>query len=221
MINLLVQQFERLERDIKVLSSVLLIFIALLAARAVVVIYEGNFDDLWAAIAPMTALIAALLVSRVASRLITNNNIVREDDRRRDLVRVTHHLLAVANDLRSRVGYVKALLSGGNRPVFAFAAIASSIERRYETLLEREAYQYLPGRTVDLIIGMSGAVFGICTMAGALEKATADKPFSLIDSILPQDRKQQVASLDALMEDLKKVIDQIHEVRASIDPQSS
>lgn len=141
MIDHLVRKFERLDKDVEALSNVLLIFIVLLFARVTLLIYEHRFDELWAILAPMTALVAALLIARVASRLITNNNIIREDDRRMDIVRVTHHLLAVAQDLRARVDYVKTMLSTGNRPVFALGEIVSTIERRYETLLERDAYQ--------------------------------------------------------------------------------
>lgn len=213
----LVRKFERLDKDIEVLSNVLLVFIVLLFARVALLIYEHRFDELWAILAPMTALVAALLVARVATRLITNNNIIKEDDRRRDLVRVTHHLLAVAQDLLARVGYVKVLLSTGNRPVFALGEIVSTIERRYETLLERDSYQYLPGPSVDLIIRISGSIFGICTLARGLEKVTTDKPLASIDSVLLSDREQQVAKLGDLMDDLNKLIDQIYEVRGSID----
>jgi hypothetical protein len=221
MIDHLVRKFERLDKDVEALSNVLLIFIVLLFARVTLLIYEHRFDELWAILAPMTALVAALLVARVASRLITNNNIIREDDRRMDIVRVTHHLLAVAQDLRARVDYVKTMLSTGNRPVFALGEIVSTIERRYETLLERDSYQYLSGPSVDLIIRMSGSIFGICTLARGLEKATTDKPLASIDSVLPSDREQQVANLGDLMDGLNKLIDQIYEVRASIDSRNT
>lgn len=217
MINDLIRKFKRLDRDVETLSNILLFFILLLSVQVVRLIYIQKFDELWAILAPMTALVAALLVTTVANRLITNNNIIREDDRRINIVRVTHHLLAVVQDLHSRVGYANTVLINNNNSVFCFGEIAASIERRYETLFERDLYQYLPGPSVDLIIGMSGSIFGVCTLAEGLGKATLNKPMALIDNVLLPKRKQLVSELDKLMIDLMKLIDQIYELRASIN----
>lgn len=217
MIEHLFRKFERLDRDVEVLSYILLGFIALLSARMALLVYEQKFEKLWDIFAPMTALVAALLVARVATRLITNNDIIREDDRRRDIVRVTHHLLIIVQDLLARINYVKVILGGGSRPMFVLGEIASTIERRYETLFERDPYLYLNGSSVDLINGMSGKVFEIIMLARGLEKVTANNPLALIDNAFPPDRAQQLTNLDSLMNDLNKLIDQIYELRASID----
>lgn len=68
---------------------------------------------------------------------------------------------------------------------------------------------------------MSGNIFGICTLARGLGKATTDKPLASIDSVLPSDREQQVANLGDLMDGHNKLIDQIYEVRASIDSRNT
>lgn len=217
MINALAKKFNGLDRDVEALSKVLLILIMLLCVRVVQLIYEKAFDQLWSALASMTALLAALLVARVATRLMTSNDIIRENDRHFDLVRVTHHLIAIIQDLRARVGYAKAMLGEGNYPVFTLGEIAASIERRYEVLLERDYYRFLPGPSVELIVSMSGTIFGICTLAGAMERVSNNKQIVLIESILPTERKQQVSNLDALMNDLGKLLDQIYEMRQAID----
>lgn len=217
MINHLVNKFKGLERDINALSYALLFFIVLLSARLIVLLYQQEYKDLWTILRPIVSSFAALLVTKTATRLIINNNLIRQDDRRKDLVRVTHHLLAIVNDLRSRVHYFKTMLNSGNRPVLVLGELASSIEHRYETLLERDAYQYLPGPTVDLIVSMSGTVFGLTTLARGLERASKDKALASIDSILPSDRDQQISSLDRLSNDLEKLLDHIYELRASID----
>lgn len=217
-IELIVERFERLDRDVETLSKVLLIFIALLAARAIFLIYEQKLSELWGILSPMAALVAALLVARIATRLIMNNNLLRTDDRRHDVVRITHHLLAITMDLQSRVNYVKVLLTNGNLPVFVLRDLASTIERRYEALLERDAYKYLPGPTVDLICQMSGSIFGICSLAGGLEKATTDQPMASIGSVPSPERDAMVASVEELLGKITNLIDNIYEVRNSINP---
>jgi len=213
----LVERFERLDRDVENLSKVLLIFIALLSARAIFMIYEQKLSELWGVLSPMAALVAALLVARIATRLIMSNNILRADDRRHDVVRITHHLLAITTDLRSRVGYLKKLLTDGNLPVFVLRDLATTIERRYETLLERDAYKYLPGPTVDLIGQMSGSIFGICLLAGGLEKATTDQPMASVGSVPSQERDAMVASVEELLGKITNLIDNIYEVRTNLN----
>jgi len=217
MIHHLMQNFKRLDRDIEALSNVLIVVIVVLVARAALLVYQGQYDSLWSLLGSIVSMIAALLVARAATRLITNSNIIREDERRQELVRVTHHLLAITQDLRARVGYVKTMLSDGSRPSFALNQIAITIERRYETLLERDAYQFLPGKCVDIIIRISGSIFGIVTLAEGVKHVFAQNPLGTIDGVLVKDSGQQIARLDELMDDLQALIDGIYEVRSSVD----
>ena len=221
MIHQLVQNFKRLDRDIEALSNVLIIFIIALVARAALLVYQSQYDALWSLLGSIASIVAALLVARAATRLITNSNITREDERRQDLVRVTHHLLAITQDLRARVGYVKDMLSGGSRPAFALSQVAITIERRYETLLERDAYQFLPGKCVDIIIRISGGIFGIGALAEGVKHITAQSSLGALDGALVKDSGQQIARLDELMDDLQTLIDGIYEVRSSIDTKTA
>jgi carbon starvation protein CstA len=221
MINGLLRKFEKLDRDIEALSYVLIAFAFVLIFRILFLLYQCRFEELWTLFGPFTAIVAAMLVARVAKHLIANNNIIRENDRRINLVRVTHHLLAVTQDMFAQVEYVKIMLTSGKRPTFVFGKVAENIERRYETLLDRDAYQFLPGKCVDIIINMSGSVFGIGALAEGLNNITASNPMTAIDSVLPQDMTQQIAKLDQLMNKLQELITDLYEVRTSIDGQGA
>lgn len=165
----------------------------MLIFRILFLLYRCRFGELWTLFGPFTAIVAALLVARVAKHIIAHNAIIREDDRRINLVRVTHHLLAVTQDMLAQVEYVKIMLASGKRPTFVFGKVTENIERRYETLLERDAYQFLPGKCFDIIINMSGSIFGIGARAEGLNNITASNLMTAIDSVLPQDMTQQIA----------------------------
>jgi cytochrome b561 len=217
MIYQLVRNYEKLDRDIEALSNFLVILFVALVARAMLLAYQGQYDELWSLLGSITSIVAALLVSRAALRLITNGNIVREDEKRQEVVRVTHHLLAITQDLRARVGYVKTTLSDPSHPAFALGQVAITIERRYETLLDRDAYRFLPGKCVDIIIRISGSIFGIGALAEGVKHISAKSPFGALGNVYPQDSAPLIAQLDELMNDLQTLIDGIYEVRSTID----
>lgn len=217
MIEAFVNEYRRSNRDIDALTYVVIAFLLLIIGRTAQLIYECQYQALWQLLPQAVPLLSVLVVVRVANRLLSNGIILREDDRRQEIVRTTHHLIAIAKDLKARVGYVKSTLTKGGRPSFALVQIAKSIEERYETLLERDAYKYLPGSCVDLITRMSGDIFGIMLLAEGVRQATSDKPtFSLAPMPAGSDR-QPPPRFDELMEEIQLLIDQLFEVRYSIE----
>lgn len=214
MIHRLLNEFRRADRDIDSLTYVLVILLLVLSGRVAFLVYEGQFDQLWSLLAPTITVIAALLVVRVANRLIINGNIVREDERRRDIVRTTHHLIAITKDLKGRIEFVKKLLSEGSGPVLALSQIAATIEDRYEALLDREAYKLLPGKCVDLIVKMSGSIFGISLLAAGAQHVIAANPTCALQS-LPNN--MPTTELAKLMADIQELIDELFRLRESLD----
>lgn len=217
MIESLVNHFKRNDRDIKALTYVLLAFLLAFASRAAMLIYECRYLDLWPLLPQVVPLLSVLVVVRVANRLIANANIIREDDRRQELVRTIHHLIAITKDLRARVSYAKIVLTEGGRPSITLIQIAKTIEERYEVLLQRDGYKYLPGPCVDIITRISGDIFGIGVLAESIKQMTADKP-ALASMFVPV--KKDTASplrLNELMNDLQELIDHLFELRESIN----
>src|SRR5262245_10553750 len=79
-------------------------------------------------IGTLGAIIAALYVAREQIR----------DNKVQDAVRCIHHAMAITNDLRGRVHYLRTTLAEGGRPLIALTANAESISRRYEALYDRD-----------------------------------------------------------------------------------
>ena len=217
MIHPHVKRLQRLNRDVEVLNYVLVGFLLILAIQAVILVYEHHYDQLWALLPPATPLIAALLVGRVANRLIINGNITREDDRMQEIVRTTHHLIVITKDLRARVNFCNLVLKEGDRPAFALVQIAKTIEDRYETLLQREGYKYLPGKCVDIITRISGSIFGIGLLAEGVKHSWVANPAAALKNVSNKDSQLPAAKLDELMTDLEQLIEELFTLRTSID----
>jgi hypothetical protein len=217
MIHQLVKSFQRIDRDIEALTYVLVALLLIVVTRSVLFVYKCQYDQLWALLAPTTTLLTTLLVVRVANRLIVNSNIIREDERRQEIVRTTHHLIAITQDLRARVGYVKTMLSEGGRPTLALSQIVTTIEDRYETLLERDAYKLLPGKCVDIITGISGDIFGIGLIAGGIKHMATENPAITLLAMPSAEIKGPEIRLEALMAELQELLDELFKLRASID----
>lgn len=217
MIHRLVNKFQHLERDINALSYVFIFSTLVIVGRTAQLVYECRCEQPLSLLTSAIPLLAALLVARVAKRVIVNGDIIRADDRRLDLLRTTHHLLAISQDLQARVKYVKEMLIKGGRPAFALSQIAATIEDRYETLLERDAYKFLPGTCVDIITRMSGSIFGIRMFAEGMKQISEADPTSALKCLPNNDNPELIASLDELMADLKKLIDELFTLRASVD----
>lgn len=207
----------RSDRDIDVLTYVVISFLVLIVGRAAQLVYESEYQALWKLLPMAVPLLSVLVIVRVANRIILNGSIIREDDRRQEIVRTTHHLIAIAKDLKARVGYVKAMLRDGGVPSFTLVQIAKSIEDRYETLLERDAYKYLPGPCVDIITEMSGDIFGIMTLAEGVRQATSDKPALAWVPMPANSDRPLPPRLDDLMKDIQRLIDQLFQARQSIE----
>lgn len=136
--------------------------------------------------------------------------------RRQNIVRITHHLIATINDMRSRVHYVETSLTRSDRPLAAVIANVKVLQTRYESLFDREAFEYLPGPTIDLLSNMSGSFFGMLTLFSSLEGFVQKNP-GLLFANDGQDRSKLIDSTKKLFGELDALLDKVYEVRRSID----
>lgn len=143
------------------------------------------------------------------------------DAERRKIVRTTHHLIAITKDLKGRVYHVKNVLTDGKYegkyPVSNLEKIAKSIEERYETMLEPDAYEFLPGPTVNLIVGLSGSIFGLTRLADGVAQSTKEKSGSDLTPVPVNPNQSSTQIFDNLMSKLQELIDQLMALRKSID----
>lgn len=209
--------FGKLEKQVGALEILAVVMFCLLAGYAIYLVYDKKTDDALKVATPLGALISALLVAKVASRFLAHNDIVREDNRRQDIVRVTHHLLVVISDLRDRVGYAIGMFRDGGRPLIALIENADVIEKRYEVFLDREAYRFLNGETAELIGRMSGHVFGLAILAKALAEIYRGKPNIIIPASEVQTSKKVIEGLELLLKDLDVLDAQIRQLRGTLE----
>lgn len=217
MIKPLLTAYKRSERDINALTYVVVALLLAFVLHGAMLIYECRLQEFWSLLPQVVPLLSVLVVVRVANRLISNGHILREDDRRQELVRTTHHLIAITKDLHARVGYAKEMLSEGGRPTLALVQIAKSIEERYEELLQRDGFRFMPGTCVDIIVRISGDIFGIGVLAEGLKVTTSEKPAHALIPIPVNTNRPPPPRFDELLNDLQQLIDQLFVLRQSID----
>lgn len=210
-------RFGKFEGEVRALETLVVFLFCLLAGYAIYLIYHQKIEDALKAFLPLGALISALLVAKVASRLLVHNDIVREDERRQDVVRITHHLLAVLMDLRQRVRFsVRALREESGTLIFLIENV-NVIEKRYEVFLDREIYRFLAGETIELIGRMSGPIFGLAAFTKALAEICRDNS-AIIATSGGDAANESIKQLESLLEDLDVLEEQIRQLRGTLEP---
>jgi len=205
------------ERDLTCIQTVVLALLSFLLSYAAWLIYIRDWQTLAELVPPATASCAALLVAKTATRLLTYNMLVHADDRAHEIIRITHHSMAVINDLRGRVHYMKIALSEGNRPLVAITQNAEAIHNLYMSLYDRELYRYLPGNVIDTIVGLSGSVFGLSSLIAGVASAFGEKEHLIIPPGNPIDRSNIVHAISNLESELDLLFSQIESLRESVE----
>ena len=137
--------FANIEKDVSALMIFAFFLAFLFYLYAIYFIWIQKIEEVLKVFMPFGALISAVLVATVASRLLTHNKVTREEDDCKDIVRITHHLIAIIMDLRNRVEYSKdSFKKSAEPPVSVIVSIENAvvIEKRYEVLFDREAYRF-------------------------------------------------------------------------------
>ena len=211
------RELQLTERDLKGVQAVVLVLLSILLSYTAWLVYMREWRALIDLLPPATAACAALLVAKTATRLLTYNMFVRADDRAHDVVQVTHHSIAVINDLRDRVCFMKVALCEGNRPLVALTQNAEAIQRRYETLYDREIYRYLPGSVIDEIVALSGAVFGLTSLVVGIASALDGKEHLMIPSGNASDRPGLIQAISQLESRLDALLSHVQSLRAAVE----
>ncbi len=205
------------ERDLACVQYVVLLLLSSLLGYAIWLVYIRDWQALVGLLPAATAACAALLVAKTATRLLTYNMYVRADDHALDIVRVTHHTMAMINDLRGRVRYMKIALSEGNRPLVALTKNAETIQNRYEALYDRELYRYLPGSVIDTIVSLSGSVFGLSTLIEGVASVLGGKGHAVIPPDDATNREGLIQTISKLEFELDALFSQVESLRSTVE----
>lgn len=209
--------FGNLEKDISALMMFALFLTTLFYIYAIYYLWNRNLEEVLAIIMPFGALISAVLVAKVASRLLTHNKIARAEDDHKDIVRITHHLIAIVSDLRNRVEFAVNSFRDGGRPLIVLIENAVAIEKRYEVLLDREAYRFLSSESVVLIGRMSGQIFSLALVAKTFAEMFRDNSNVLIPASESPSTGKMIEGYESLLNDLDALEDQIRQLRETVE----
>lgn len=211
------ERFGNFDKEVAALEMLVVFLFCLLAGYSIYLVYHQKIEDALRVFLPLGALISALLIAKVASRLLAHNNIVREDERQQDVVRITHHLLAVIIDLRQRVKFSVRALREENGPLIFLIENVNVIEKRYEVFLEREIYRYLTGETIELIGRMSAPIFGLAAFTKALAEICKDNS-AIIKTSGSDAANGSIQQLESLLGDLDDLEEKIRQLRGTLEP---
>ncbi|MDX8399560.1 MAG: hypothetical protein R8K20_04865 [Gallionellaceae bacterium] len=209
--------FANIEKDVSALMIFAFFLVFLFYLYAIYFIWIQKIEEVLKVFMPFGALISAVLVAKVASRLLTHNKVTREEDDCKDIVRITHHLIAIVSDMRERVGFSVSLFRDGGKPWIVLIENAVVIEKRYEVLLDREAYRFLKGESVELIGRMSGSVFALTVFAKALAETCQDKINTIIPISEDPTRVNIIEQLESLLKELDLFEVQIRQLRGRVE----
>lgn len=209
------QELTLAERNLRVIQAIVLVLLAILLGYAACLIYRGDWKALFALLPPTTAACAALLIAQTATRLLSYNKMVREDDRARDVVRCIHHSMALIKNLQNYVQYMKLVLAEGNRPLAALTQSADAIQKRYEALYDRELYQFLPGEVSDAIDAMSGSMLGLSALVAGIASALDNKVHQMIPPDMSGNRTSAIQATEALGAELDALFSRFEAIRHS------
>lgn len=144
----------------------------------------------------------ALFAAVVALRIAENQ---AKHEHQQDAIRCIHHSLAIINDLRGRVYSMRLMLTEGRHPLAALTKNAETIQRRYESLYDRDIYRHAPGHVVDLITGMSGSFFGLSVLVDGIassQNIAPHKPISLPSDGSTQSISSTLLKLEGQLDEL-------------------
>lgn len=211
------KDYTLVDRDIRALSWFLLLLVSSILGTLTYLVSDEQFKEALPFLAPLAASVAALVVAKVANRLLLSNALIREDDRRRDVVRVTHHLMAIIKDLRGRLNYANLALVNSKVTLIGFRQMAEVLETRYEVLLDREAYLFLPGEAVDIITRLGPLIFDLQIVAEGTKHISTDNPFALFPIAPEQAMTSFKEKFKQAEEDLVQLLAIVRKIRTDLD----
>jgi hypothetical protein len=199
------KDYKTIDREINVLTYSVITLVSCVFLRISWLIYHSDIKSIWPSVAVLGALMSALLISKSASRLILHNQLYKEDEQRRKVVRLTHHAMVVLNNLTDLVKYIKHHIEDANKPTTVFIGAAKEIGEKWDLFYDRELNRLLTPEAYKLIRSMSGSIFGLTSLGRGLEATLS--PQALVAPL--QKHQEHEAILDSL-EELNNQLDSLY-----------
>lgn len=201
---------------INMISFILAAIFILICLRIVYFVWcMPSLDSAWKEFWRLPYILATLLAVCASQRLILFNKEIKEKDYKDDIVNGTHHLIAVLEDLKSKISYAKKIISTNDKyPNYFLVELCESIESRYEVLFTKETYKYISGTGVNKINKMSGNIFGLTTLAVCLKEK---EPNGIVKNDSDDAREKIIGNMNDLITGVDFLLDMVFETRERIN----
>ena len=210
----LLTRYLKLQNEIRYLEYFAIFLLGFLTINLIKSLYENGVKNSTSGLEVLGVLVSVLLISKVASRQIVHEDVSYENTRNMDIVRVTHRLIAVINDLKDKVAFLGKLISEGNKPLTALIQSTEDIKNGYKALSDKEIYEFLKGETIDLIASMSGHIFRLTTLSDTIYNLYNSTGILMLPTL---SQSGNPAPTQAILDNLDTLDKQIRELRESIE----
>lgn len=148
-------------------------------------------------------LLAVLLATYAADRYITHSQLKDE----KEFIGVTYRYTAITKDLEDKVIFFTKMIADGGHFLTSVIYITDSIEKRYESLYDKELYKYISIEMVNTINDMSGSIYGLVSSTALAKDILKNSPTSPLPAIKQpetEDLCKDIAKLKNYFYELRK-----------------
>ncbi len=207
--------YKKIDRLIEVLWWVLFTLFAVLSAKTIWLIFERNDEALWASLPSLGTMISALIIAKAATRLLLHTQIYKEDARRKEVVRTTHHAMVVVNNVTDLVGFARHCLLKGNAPLIALITTAKEIGEKAKLFYDPDLNSILTPKAYELIRTASGSIHGLSMLGLGLEATLSQKELQLPVGMNPNNETLQ-SNLSEVKIHLDELFAEIEKIRGQV-----
>lgn len=213
----LIPKYLKLDREIRFLEYFAIFLLTLLVVYTIWSIFNKGIENSIGAIEQLGILVSVLIVSKMSLRQLVHTDITQEDIRRMNIVRVTHHLMTIIDDLKNKVSYIEGVFEPVNSPTTPIGIIINfteDIKNDYEVLKQSDLHEFLHGDSINLIWKMSIGISTLRIFADTLKDSQIESV--QLPAIFISNSPVKKSAVD-LLSYLEQFDTQIRDLRKSID----
>ena len=210
-------KYIKLGRDIRILEFFVIFLLTLLITYTTWSLINKGLEKSTGILEQLGILVSVLLVSKVARRQLLHSDITQTNTENLNVVRVTHHLMTVVDDLKKKISFIKDLIKnedGSSIPVNIVITLINDINNAYKALRDKDVHDVLHGKTLNIIWDMSAHISDLYLTADIIAK-TGLREIPIPSSIFNSD--VLISSIEALLSKLEEIDNQLRELRNSIE----
>lgn len=208
-------KYVKLDKEIKAFEFFSIFLLVFLIVSTTYSFFNDKFTDALSSFEQLGILVSVLLVSKVATRQIISTQLQEIASERKAIIKVTHHLMTVINDLNNKIELVEEIFQKGNRPLNYLSECINDIDIGYQKLQTEDVHQYLDGEVIGIIWKMSPSIFGLKTTSEIIINEFKSKNLKVLPT--PQLPPQVSSPISSLLDLLRELDTKVRLLRQSVD----